>query len=317
MAEYLFITIGSGAHGVAVCWPLIVLLGLFIGFLTGLFGVGGGFLLTPCLKILFGIAWGIAVGSGLLLFFFTGSVSAWRHWRRGNVDARLGVIMAAAASCGAFLGKAVLAWLEEGRYTVILLGHEHLLLDRVMDTLFGVLMAGVLISILREKPSQNGDDQFVETRIARFLHGFHLPPTLAYPRSHIETMSLWAPLMISFGVGVLTGLMGIGGGFIMFPLMVYVLGVPTLVAVGTSAFQIVFATAFGTVAHAQAGNLSLPLVAMMLVGSLLGVQLGVAASHRLGGRSIRKYFAAVLALGLAVILVNLALALAQGPGASG
>jgi uncharacterized membrane protein YfcA len=126
-------------------------------------------------------------------------------------------------------------------------------------------------------------------------------------KTGITSLSLWIPLLLSFLVGILTGLMGVGGGVIAFPLLVYVLGVPTVIAVGTSAFQILFSTGYGVFHHAGLGHVELILVGLLLAGSLVGVQLGVYATKFLGGRKIRRYFAYVIGLGVLVILGDLAL----------
>jgi uncharacterized membrane protein YfcA len=138
--------------------------------------------------------------------------------------------------------------------------------------------------------------------MARNLQNYRIHPMVAFPKSGIERLSLWIPLFLSFLIGILTGLMGVGGGFIAFPLMVYVLGVPTVIAVGTSAFQILFSTGYGAFRHAGQGHVEMLLVGLLLVGSLIGVQLGVYMTKFLGGHKIRRYFAYVIGLGILVIL---------------
>ncbi len=291
--------------GVEVFWPGLVALGVGIGFLTGLFGVGGGFLLTPCLRILFGIPYPLAVGSGLMQIFCIGTVSAFKHWRRGNVDVRLGVVMAVGASAGAWVGKYFLGLLQNRAGVMRWHGRELPWMDLVMNGLFLLFMTVVLISILRETAGAKGEEAN-GGNFARRLRAWRFPPLVAFAGSRIEEMSLWTPLGLSLVVGVLIGLMGVGGGFVMFPLLVYGLGVPTTIAVGTSAFQLVFATGCGSYMHYCAGNVHLLLVGILLAGSLVGVQLGVRASGLLGGAQIRKYFAGVIALGIVVIVYSLA-----------
>ena len=137
----MFETILPLADNMPVFIPGIVLLGVFVGFLTGLFGVGGGFLLTPALNILFGIPYPIAVGSDLLLIFCTGSVSAFKHWKRKNVDVKLGAILACSAVVGAEAGKRLMGLLEKGggngsEVTVTLFSQEHSLLKLTLDVPF-------------------------------------------------------------------------------------------------------------------------------------------------------------------------------------
>ena len=123
--------------------------------------------------------------------------------------------------------------------------------------------------------------------------------------------------IINFLVAILTGLMGIGGGFIMFPILLYVIGVPTKIAVGTSAFRILFSSGYGAFTHYGADHVEFRLVAILLAGSIIGVQLGVQISKRLGGLKIRKYFSYVIGLGIVMILYNMVYSFLFGPPASG
>lgn len=285
--------------GTELWWPGLALLGAGIGFLTGMFGVGGGFLMTPLLKIVFGIPYPIAVGSDLLQIFFTGSFSAWKHWRNKNVDVLMGIIMAGGALIGTEIGVRLLKMLGTGG-TIVINSRSFTVLDLIMSGLFLVLMTAAAVSIWRETSQPAVGDE-VASALAQNIACFQLRPKLAFPQSHIAAMSVWVPLSLSILVGILTGLLGIGGGFVNFPLLVYVLGVPTSVAVGTSAFQIIFSTGYGAFRHASQGHVELILVGLLLCGSLIGVQLGVYVSRFFGGRKIRKYFVWVIGLGIAVI----------------
>ncbi len=303
----MFETVLPLADNMPVFIPGIVLLGVFVGFLTGLFGVGGGFLLTPSLNIIFGIPYPIAVGSDLLQIFCTGTVSAYKHWKRNNVDLRLAALLAGAAVMGAEAGKRLMLLLKEGGgetgLTITLFSQEHSLLKLTLDILFLVLLGGVMLTILNEKP--NTETGETETNISKWLHGLRLSPIISLPASGLSALTCWAPISIGFLVGIVTGLMGVGGGFIMFPVLVYVIGVPTSIAVGTSAFQILFASGYGAFAHFSAGHVELKLVAMLLAGSMVGVQIGVYASGRIGNKNIRKYFSFVIGLAILMILYSL------------
>lgn len=327
-------TLANGST-LSLTWPFLALLGVVIGLLTGLFGVGGGFLLTPCLNIIFGVPFPNAVGSDLAQIFVTGSTSAFKHYRRRNVDIRLGTHMALAACLGTLLGKMIMDYLSKNAGTVELLGHSHSILELVLKGLFLFLMIAVMTSILREKTppkaatttnaeasedaeaeatepetqknptTDNSEEEEVSTAISQWLRTIRIPPIIHFDRSGIKELSLWVPLCISLTVGIMTGLMGVGGGFVLFPLLVYVIGVPTAVAVGTSAFQIVFATGLGTLTYWSSGQVWWTLVASLLGGSLIGVQIGVFASQKLGGKRIRRYFAFVIGVGIMVIIYSL------------
>lgn len=287
--------------------PGVVLLGFAVGVLTGLFGVGGGFLLTPALKALFGVPYPIAVGTDLVQIFLTGTVSAYRHGRAGNVEWRLGLVLGAGGVAGAELGVRIqnaLASIGE----VGVSGSRVTLLDLVLGGLFVALLAAVAVLIWRETRTGGG----VDTRVGRALRAVRLRPVIALPRSDLAGISVWVPLAMGLGVGVLTGLMGVGGGFVNFPLLIYVLGVPTHVAIGTSAVQVLLASGYGALRHAGQRHVELPLVLFLTAGSVLGVQVGVRLARRFRGPRIRRLFAGVMLLGIAVIVWDLGRQLLAG-----
>ncbi len=171
--------------------------------------------------------------------------------------------------------------------------------------LFLILLAAVAVLILRETSQPSGDSRMYTTRLATRLRAVTLKPTVALVHSGIDRYSVLIPLLIGLSVGVLTGMMGVGGGFLNFPILIYIVGIPTPVAVGTSAFQVLFSGAFGGFRHALQGNVELLLVVVMFVGSFAGVQLGVRVVRRLKARRIRRYFALVLAIAMLAILWDL------------
>lgn len=300
------LAINLSTAGVAVSVPGLIILGLIVGVMSGLFGAGGGFLLTPFLRIFFGIPFPLAIGSSLLQIFFTCLAAAGRHWKQRTVDPLLGCIMAAGAFAGTEVGVRMLNFLDAGTQ-VIINGRSFLLLDLFLTGMFVILMIGVAFFIRREtsRASTGAGDETAAT-IGLGLRNWKAYPLLAFPRSQIPSLSLWVPLTLSFLVGILTGMMGVGGGFVNFPLLVYVIGVPTHVAVGTSALQVGLASGYGALRHAARGNIDLLLVAFLLVGSLTGSQLGAAFSRRFSGTGLRRYFAWVLLAGVLVILGDLA-----------
>ena len=294
---------------VEVWLPGVVVLGFSVGVLTGLFGVGGGFLLTPALKALFGVPYPVAVGTDLVQIFLTGTVSAYRHRRAGNVELRLGLVLGVGAVAGAEVGLRVQNALESiGEVSVS--GTGVTLLDLVLGGLFVVLLASVAAMIWRETRVRRGEG--VDTGVARALRRIPLRPIMALPRSGLTGISAWVPLTMGFGVGILTGLMGVGGGFINFPLLIYVLGVPTHLAIGTSAVQVVLASGYGAIRHGGQGHVEIVLVLLLTAGSVLGVLLGVRLARRFRGPRIRRLFAAVLLLGIATIVWDLSRQLLVG-----
>ena len=293
---------------VDVWLPGVLLLGFAVGVLTGLFGVGGGFLLTPALKALFGIPYPIAVGTDLVQIFLTGAVSAYRHRRAGNVEVRLGLVLGAGGVAGAEIGVRIQNALAAVG-TVSVSGSGVTLLDLVLGGLFVTLLAAVAVVIWRE--TRSGGDG-VDTRVGRALRAVRLPPVIPLPLCRPAGVSASVPLAMGLCVGVLTGLMGVGGGFINFPLLIYVLGVPTHVAIGTSAVQVLLASGYGALRHAGQGHVELPLVLLLTAGSVLGVQVGVRAAKRFAGARIRRLFAGVTLLGIAAVVWDLGRQLLAG-----
>jgi uncharacterized membrane protein YfcA len=176
--------------------------------------------------------------------------------------------------------------------------------DLVLNILFLVLLSTVAIFILIET-TRGTATQEVSTAMSRWLRTVRLRPTMFFPRSGIASYSIWIPILLAVFVGVLTGLMGVGGGFVNFPLLIYVIGVPTHIAVGTSVFQILLASGYGATRHIFLGNVEIILVGLLFAGSFAGVQLGVKVSQILGGRSIRRYFALVVAQAVALVIWDL------------
>ena len=297
------LTLVLPGSGVEVWLPGVVVIAVVVGFLSGLFGVGGGFLLTPVLRIVLGIPYPIAVGSSLVQISCNSIVSAYKHGRNRNVDFKLGVLLAAGALIGAEEGVR-LHTLLKGTAALSLFGRSVSPLDMVLNLLFVVLLAGVGLFIILET-QRPGHGELVETRMNLWLRRIRLWPWASFPKSGLAGYSLWLPLGLSLVVGLLTGLMGVGGGFISFPLLVYVVGIPTHMAIGTSAFQILVAGGYGALRHGLRGNIDLLLVALLVPGGFAGVFLGVKASQVLDGRRIRRYFALVVFLGAALVLWEL------------
>ncbi len=286
---------------IEVLLPGLVLLGGIVGVLTGLFGVGGGFLLTPSLKSLFGVPYPIAVGSDLVQIFLTSTVSTYQHLRAGNVDLRLGLILSIGAVAGVEVGVNSLGALRSIG-PVAVNGIRTSFLDLALNGLFLFLLLSVAIIIWREVKFSGGATTETDTRAAQLLRRIRLGPQISFSHSESDSISVWAPLIIGFGVGILTGLMGIGGGILNFPLLIYVIGLPTRIAIGTSSLQVVIASGYGAIRHFMAGNVELVLVLILFVGSVVGVQIGVKFSQRFQSLRIRRLVASVLILAIGLII---------------
>ena len=267
---------------------LLIGMGAAVGFLSGMFGVGGGFLMTPLL-IFIGVPPAVAVGSEANQIAATSVSGVLAHWRRGNVDFKMGLVLLAGGVVGAVGGVWLFRQLREtGQIDVVI----SLSFVGFLGTV-GVLMAGEsLRAILRQR--RGTGRRKLHQHI--WLHG--LPFNMRFRRSKLYISAL-LPMAIGFTVGVLAAIMGVGGGFIMIPAMIYLLGMPTAVVVGTSLFQIMFVTAITTVLHATTNQtVDVVLALLLLLGAVVGAQFGSRAGTWLRGEQLRGLLALmVLAVG--------------------
>ena len=274
---------------------LLVMLGLgaAVGFLSGMFGVGGGFLLTPFL-IFSGISAPIAVATGANQIVATSVSGALAQWRRNNIDFRMGTVLIAGGVAGAFIGVLLLKVLREAGQAGLIISLTYVALLGTIGTL---MLAESIRAISRARagrpPSGRRPGQH------NWVHG--LPLKMRFPRSRLYISAI-PPLVIGWVVGLLTAFLGVGGGFIMVPAMIYLLRMPTNIVIGTSTFQIIFVTAVVTILHASINNsLDVVLALMLAAGGVMGGQFGVGAGQKLRGEQLRALLA-LLVLGVAVRL---------------
>ncbi|MFB6125149.1 MAG: sulfite exporter TauE/SafE family protein [Halanaeroarchaeum sp.] len=262
--------------------------GLAVGVLFGFFGMGG-FLVTPALLVS-GYDTRVAVGSGLAFVFGTSLIATIRHRDLGQVNRRLGVALFVSATAGIALGRHLVAGLSEAGIA-----------GAVVSTAYVVLLLGVGAFVYRDADADEGGSA---TRIAARVRAVSLPPTAATESGRV---SLVVVLAVGLVVGVLAGMLGVGGGFLLVPALVYGLGLAAPVAVGTNVFQMTVSAAYGTVSYASGGFVALPVVLALLVGSTLGARVGSAATNHVDEDDIKGAFAAVLVGGgLAVASKHLA-----------
>ena len=285
-------------------WPGLLFLGYLIGIITGLFGVGGGFLLTPSLKIIFHISYPVAIGSSLLQIFCTSLFSAYKHWQHKKLDIKMGAITAAGSLVGAEAGVRLLRFFT-ARGTVELGGHPVPLADVMISLGFLMLLLPTAVFMYREACASRltGTDE-PQIQAGHLIKHCQWPPLMDFEQSGILRLSVWMPVLLSLSVGLCTGLLGIGGGFISFPLLVYCLGLATKQAVGTSTLQVLAASGYGAFRHMQAGNVDFLLVLFLLLGSVLGASTGVRLSQRINPCDTRTYFAGLMVLAVLLILYD-------------
>jgi len=274
---------------------LLVMLGLgaAVGFLSGMFGVGGGFLLTPFL-IFSGISAPIAVATGANQIVATSVSGALAQWRRNNIDFRMGTVLIAGGVAGAFIGVLLLKVLREAGQAGLIISLTYVALLGTIGTLmFAESMRAIRRARAGRPPSGRRPGQH------NWVHG--LPLKMRFPRSRLYISAI-PPLVIGWVVGLLTAFLGVGGGFIMVPAMIYLLRMPTNIVIGTSTFQIIFVTAVVTILHASINNsLDVVLALMLAAGGVMGGQFGVRAGQKLRGEQLRALLA-LLVLGVAVRL---------------
>jgi uncharacterized protein len=292
--------------GIEINLFLLILLSFSIGIISGFTGVGGGFLMTPSLIIL-GFPVQFAVGTSLIWVMANSVVGALRHRQHGNVDMKLGFIIAAASMVGVEIGVRLLQWvLGMGLAEEMVLSISILILLTVGGyTLWESLKALYRSGGAQKKEFQSATISPTDLISAR-LGRLKLKPVVHFAKSGIS-ISLWIILGIGLFTGVLSGLLGVGGGFIMVPSLIYLVGLPSFLAVGTDLFQIIFSSAYGAIRNTMNGNIIIFAAFIMILSSATGVQCGVLGSRFLKGVCVKLIlsFAILIAiLGSALKIAN-------------
>lgn len=279
---------------------VIIALGAIVGFLSGMFGVGGGFLTTPFL-IFYGIPPTIAVASSATQITGASISGVLAYFRRRQVDFRMGGLLVGGGLVGSWAGSILFHWLKRAGQIDVTINVIYVLLLGSVGSMMLYESAGAVLRAKSAKaPAQ---------RRRRHPLVAALPGRMRFPQSGVY-MSPVAPVLLGFIVGVLTVIMGVGGGFLMVPAMLYVLGMAAATVVGTSLFQIMFVTAAATILHAmQTQSVDIVLVILLLVGGVVGAQFGAQAAQRLPAERLRL----LLALLVAGVAVRLSIDLAMSP----
>ena len=277
--------------GLPINFFILMSLGLVVGFLSGMFGVGGGFLMTPMLMLL-GIPPAVAVASEanhILAASFSGFLA---HVRRLNVDFSMGFILLTGGIVGSILGVFLLKYLLN-------IGQEKIFIS--LSYIFILIFVGVWMlreSLSTLKKTNKGKTNKLHEHI--WLHG--LPFKIKFRKSHLY-ISIIPPIFIGFVVGVLSSIMGVGGGFILVPAMIYILGMPTQVVIGTSLLQIVFVTFVSTIMHSYINQtVDVVLSSLLLIGAVIGAQIGTRVMVKLKGEQIRFLLAIIIIIVATVLL---------------
>jgi uncharacterized protein len=279
---------------ISVNLVLMLGLGAAVGFLSGMFGVGGGFLLTPFLMFS-GIPPSIAVATGANQIVATSVSGALAQWRRNNIDFRMGAVLIAGGVAGALIGVILLKMLRVA-------GQSGLIISLTYVALLGAVGALMLAESLRAIRRTRRGKPASARKPGQHNWVHRLPLKLRFPRSRLYISAI-PPLVIGWVVGLLTAFLGVGGGFIMVPVMIYLLRMPTNVVIGTSIFQIIFVTAVVSVLHATFNQtLDVVLAFILAAGGVIGGQFGVRAGQKLKGEQLRALLA-VMVLAVAIRLL--------------
>jgi len=272
---------------------LILIMGGGIGFLSGLFGVGGGFLMTPLL-IFIGVPAPVAVGTEANQIVASSVSGVIAHWRRGNVDFKMGFILLIGGFVGSSAGVALFKYLQ-------FIGQIDLAIKLCFVIFLGVIGSLMFWESLRTIiRSRNSSNRRRKLHQHNWLHG--LPLKMRFRKSKLYISAI-LPFAIGALVGVLSAIMGVGGGFIMVPAMIYLLGMPTSIVIGTSLFQIIFVTANVTFLQAlTVQTVDILLAVLLLAGAVVGAQFGSKYSVRMKGEQLRALLA-LMVLGVCVKIV--------------
>jgi uncharacterized membrane protein YfcA len=274
---------------------LVLLLGLGAGFLAGMFGIGGGFLATPFLMFI-GIPPAIAVSTSTNQIIAASVSGLLVQFRKRNVDIKMGLFLVLGGFFGSTFGVSIFRILQNS-------GHIDIVIALVYVIFLGTISVTMLIDSVRtlmEKKYGVTWDKKAEHSEGGFLKRLErLPWQVYFPKSEI-TVSILIPIILSAGIGILVSLMGIGGGFLMIPAMIYILRMPSSVVVGTSLFQIVFIASNATFLQAvTSNNVDIVLAFLMIISSAVGAQIGTRAGYKVDADSMRS-FLALLLLGVCV-----------------
>ena len=278
---------------------VLLALGGAVGFLSGVFGVGGGFLMTPFL-IFIGVPPAVAVASSANQLVGASVSGMLAHWRRGNVDFKMGGVLLAGGFVGSLLGVWLFALLRRLGQVELVINLSYVLL---LGVLGGLMMVESVRALLRQRRPGAGRRKLHQHT---WMHG--LPLKMRFRKSKLYISAL-LPLGLGFLIGILSAVMGVGGGFVMVPAMIYMLGMPTAMVPGTSLFQIIFVAASVTVLQAVGnGTVDVVLALVLLVGGVIGAQLGTRFGQRLRGEQLRAMLAFIVLAVAAKLLFDLTVA---------
>jgi len=288
----------------------LVLVGFVIGIMGGFFGVGGSFIAGPALRLV-GLDWNFAVGTDLAHIVGKSVVAVRQHRAFGNVDLKLGLIMAIGTIAGAEVGAQLIQIFKRAGNVNVVVSVVSIVVYLSISAFMLWESRKTLISQKKRLPEgkvkgvKSKEDYSAFGPVTRAIQRLKIWPMVSLPASGIKEISLWLILLVAFVGGFFSGFLGGGAGYIRMPSMVYVLGIPTHLAVGTDLFEIIISASYGTFTHAVKGNVDILIALVMHTGAAIGAQIGAIATQYFAGPKIRLAFVPLPLIGAAIVIYTL------------
>ena len=289
----------------------LVVIGFLIGIMGGFFGVGGSFIAGPALRAI-GMHWNYAVGTDLAHIVGKSVVAAKRHRALGNVDLRLGLIMALGTIAGAEVGAQMIQLLKRRGNVDYVVSIVSICI--YFSISFFMIWESWKTMRLQKKnkgkakdtgKGRHAKDESSFAGLTKKMQAIPLWPMISLPTSGVKSISLWVIIVVSFIGGLFSGFLGGGAGYIRMPMMVYILGIPTHLAVGTDLFEIIISASYGTFSHAIKGNVDILVALVMNTGAAIGAQIGAILTQYFAGPKIRLFFVPLPLIGAAIVVYTL------------
>ncbi len=275
---------------------LFIVFGFMVGGFFGFFGMGGSFLITPALLIL-GYPAPVAIGSSMAFVFGTAVIATMKHHDVGDVDYKLGALMFVGIALGIEGGKVMVFFLEELGHAEVVVGIAYVLLLAAIGGLF------IRSAINRDAPDEDeATDDTEIPEIAKRIKSYNIPPMVTLTDG--SKASMWTISGVGGGVGIVSGFLGVGGGFIRMPAIYYLIGIPLTAAVGTSLFGALMSGAVGAFTYGLSGVIDIGVVTALLMGSALGARIGSASTAYVDENDVTIYFGIMLLLASAAVAIG-------------
>jgi uncharacterized protein len=277
--------------------------GFLVGVFGGFFGVGGSFIAGPGLFAV-RVPMNFVVGTDLAHIVGKSIVATRKHLVRGNVDVKLGLIMAMGTMLGTEVGAQIIEYLKRlGRVNIVV--GAFFIFVLVSISMFMGWESWLTLNGNKRKRRKAPTDESAISGFSNRVQRIKLPPMISFPASGIKRISLWIVWGVAFIGGIFAGFLGGGAGYVRMPSLVYILGVPTHVAVGTDLFEVMISASYGTLTHAIKGNVDILIALVMHTGAAIGAQIGVLLTEYFTGPRIRLAFVPLPLIGAALILYGL------------